>query len=128
MNVLKDVKGLPKITADTIAKIKAARTPFYKKPLPTAAIIMGVLALILILSLLTVIYCQAWRAKRREKRAADPVHRFTEVLRNHDNIEEILGLLESKAAGNRSISYKFIVPKCKIYTNSISISIGLSKL
>ena len=101
MNVLKDVKGLPKITADTIAKIKAARTPFYKKPLPTAAIIMGVLALILILSLLTVIYCQAWRAKRREKRAADPVHRFTEVLRNHDNIEEILGLLESKAAGNR---------------------------
>ena len=101
MNVLKDVRGLPKITADTIAKIKAARTPFYKKPLPTAAIIMGVLALVLILSLLTVIYCQAWRAKRREKRKADPVHRFTEVLRNHDNIEEILGLLESKAAGNR---------------------------
>ena len=34
MEKSKDVKGLPKITADTIAKIKAFHTPFYQKPFP----------------------------------------------------------------------------------------------
>ena len=28
MSVLQDIKGLPKMTADTIAKIKASKTPF----------------------------------------------------------------------------------------------------
>ena len=58
-SVLKDIKGSPKITVDTIAKIKACKTPLYKKSLPTAAIILGLLALVLILALLAVVYCQA---------------------------------------------------------------------
>ena len=100
MEKLKDIKGLPKITADTIAKIKAFHTPFYQKPLPTAAIVLGMLALILILSLLGVIFWQAYRTKRKERLAADPVHRFTEILKRHENIDSILGLLEAEAVRN----------------------------
>ena len=58
------------------------------------------LALILILSLLGVIFWQAYRTKRKETLAADPVHRFTEILKHHENIDSILGLLEAEAVRN----------------------------
>ena len=94
MEVLKKVI----ITADTITQIKTKFTPFYKKPLPTATVAPGTIALILILSLLAVVFWQAWRTKRRERQAADPVIRFKELIRKHDNIDSILGLLEKDMA------------------------------
>ena len=100
MEVLKKVKGLPIITADTITQIKTKFTPFYKKPLPTATVALRTIALILILSLLAVVFWQAWRTKRRERQAADPVIRFKELIRKHDNINSILGLLEKDVAAN----------------------------
>ena len=96
MEVLKKVI----ITADTITQIKTKFTPFYKKPLPTATVAPGTIALILILSLLAVVFWQAWRTKRRERQAADPVIRFKELIRKHDNIDSILGLLEKDVAAN----------------------------
>ena len=96
MEVLKKVI----ITADTITQIKTKFTPFYKKPLPTATVALRTIALILILSLLAVVFWQAWRTKRRERQAADPVIRFKELIRKNDNIESILGLLEKDVAAN----------------------------
>ena len=97
MEKLDKIKGLPKITPQTIERIKRMNRPFYKRTFPLVSLAIGAAGLMLVLSLFGVIIYRTYRARRTRLQQLNPALRFQELIKSHENVEAIAALLQQRA-------------------------------
>ena len=100
MEKLAKIKGLPKITPQTIERIKNMNRPFYTKPFPLVSFTVALTGLILVLSLFGVIAYRAYNARKTRLEQLNPTLRFRELIKSHENVDAIAALLQQKASNS----------------------------
>ena len=100
MEKLAKIKGLPKITPQTVERIKLMNRPFYKKPFPLISFMVALTGLILVLLLFIVIAYRAYQARKTRLQTQNPTFRFKELIKSHENVEAIVTLLQQRATNS----------------------------
>ena len=102
MEQLEKIKGLPKITPQTIERIRQMNQPFYEKPFSLISLGLGLGAFFLIVALLGVIAYKTLQARRAQSREQNPAYRFRQLMSDHDNLETLVALLEQQAVAPKT--------------------------
>ena len=100
MEKLAKIKGLPKITPQTIERIKLMNRPFYTKPFPLVSFAVASTGLMLVLFLFGVIIYRAYSARKARIQKLNPAFRFQELIKSQENVEAIAALLQQRATNS----------------------------
>ena len=100
MKKLAKIKGLPKITPQTVERIKLMNRPFYRKPFPLISFMVAVTGLLLVLVLFGVIAYRAYNARKTRLQMQNPTFRFKELMKSPENVEAIATLLQQRATNS----------------------------